>query len=185
MALGPRVQDSLLCIQPAKLQEEKDLLDDAYVGGILHDMGKIIFANVHPDLLDKISNFCVQKGLKKDFIEALSAGLNHAEIGGMVAEKWNFPSSLVESIKFHHEPTSCSKENIDVVYTVYLANAICNIEEDLLTYEQVDAEVLKAFGITSEKQLATIREKLSLLSRQTGKGNSLLGQAFNASVLVW
>jgi len=33
----------------------RNLLDDAYVGGMLHDMGKIVFSTVHPDLLVEVS----------------------------------------------------------------------------------------------------------------------------------
>jgi HD-like signal output (HDOD) protein len=124
-------------------------------------MGKIVFANVHPQLLEKITAFCAGKGVGKDFIEDLSAGLNHAEIGGMIAEKWNFPGSLIEAIRFHHEPVDCSAEYSDVVYTVYLANALCNMEDGQIAYEQLNEEVLKSFGITSEQQLKLIGEKLS------------------------
>jgi HD-GYP domain-containing protein (c-di-GMP phosphodiesterase class II) len=42
-------------------KKDNNLLDDVYVGGILHDMGKIIFSNVHPDLLAKIKDFCAEK----------------------------------------------------------------------------------------------------------------------------
>ncbi|HEQ71959.1 MAG TPA: HDOD domain-containing protein, partial [Spirochaetia bacterium] len=42
-------------------KRKKDLLDDAYVGGILHDLGQIIFTSLHPQLLTKIQNFCKAK----------------------------------------------------------------------------------------------------------------------------
>ena len=142
-------------------RKNKNLLDDAYVGGILHDMGKIIFADIHPKLLEKINNFCIEKELQRDLFEDLSAGLNHAEIGGLVAEKWNFPQSLIESIRYHHEPQQCAKEYKDVVYTVYLANSIANIESDEMVFEQVNEEVLSNFGINSEAQLMMILERLS------------------------
>ena len=44
-------------------RKDSNLLDDAYVGGILHDMGKIIFSNIHPELLKKISNICKEKNM--------------------------------------------------------------------------------------------------------------------------
>ena len=77
-------------------RRKKDLLDDVYVGGILHDMGKIIFSSVHPQLLDKINNFCKTRNIDRDLMEDLSAGLNHAEIGALIAEKWNFPNVLID-----------------------------------------------------------------------------------------
>jgi putative nucleotidyltransferase with HDIG domain len=138
----------------------KEILDDAYVGGILHDIGKIIFANIHPNLLEKITSFCKDREIHRDLFEDLSAGLNHAEIGGLIAEKWNFPDSLVEAIRYHHEPNDSSKEYRVVVYTVYLANAICNVEEGILDFELLDPKVLNFFKITSQEQFKTIVERL-------------------------
>lgn len=140
---------------------KKDALDDAYVGGILHDMGKIVFSHVHPQLLDKISSFCVDRGIERNFIEDLSAGLNHSEIGAMIAKKWNFPTVLVEAIRWHHEPTECPDAYADVVNTVYLANALCGLESGKITYDQIRPEILNDFGIKSEQQLTAILERLS------------------------
>lgn len=162
MALGSLLSHGFLRLFPCqKLQEKKDLLDDAYVGGILHDMGKIVFAHVHPKLLDRISNFCTEREIDRDLFEDLSAGLNHAEIGGRIAEKWNFPATLVEAIRFHHEPSECDPEYRDVVETVYLANALANLENGEITFEQIDPKVLAGFHIRSEEQGNAILQRLS------------------------
>ncbi len=142
-------------------KRKKDLLDDAYVGGILHDMGKIIFAEVHPQLLEKISGFCEDRNIDRQLFEDLSAGLNHAKIGGMVAEKWNFPETLVQAIRYHHEPMHCNPAMRDVVYTVYLANALVNIEDGEIAYDQLNQAVLQSYGIKSEEQVSIIIERLS------------------------
>ncbi|MFP4180043.1 MAG: HDOD domain-containing protein [Spirochaetaceae bacterium] len=142
-------------------KRKKELTDDTYVGGILHDMGKIIFSEVHPHLLDKIGNFCENRGIDRELFEDLSAGLNHAEIGGRVAEKWNFPSSLIQIIRYHHDPMDCDREHTDAVYTVYLANALVNMEEGEITYEQLNPAILADFGIKGAEQIEMIRERLS------------------------
>ena len=142
-------------------KEKKDLLDDAYVGGILHDIGKIVFSTVHPDLLDKISRFCSEKEFKHDMMEELSAGLNHAMIGAKIAEKWNFPPSLVAAIEQHHTPEIAPKEFRDVVNTVYLANSLSNLETGDITFDQIDSNVLHDFGIQTEDQLMMIQQRLA------------------------
>ena len=141
-------------------RRKKDILDDVYVGGILHDMGKIIFSSVHPHLLEKINNFCKTRNIDRDLMEDLSAGLNHAEIGALIAEKWNFPDVLVGAIRYHHEPFNAPDTNTDVTYTVYLANALCDLESGAVVYDQLDAAVLKQYQIISETQLKQIHEKL-------------------------
>ena len=142
-------------------KRKKDLLDDAYVGGILHDIGKIIFSTVHPDLLEKISRFCNEKEFKNDIFEELSAGLNHASIGGMIAEKWNFPPSLIAAIRHHHTPDHSPKEYRDVANTVYLANMMANIESGEIAFEQIETRIMQDFGIQNEEQFMMIQQRLS------------------------
>lgn len=144
----------------AKSQRKKEILDDVYVGGILHDMGKIIFSNVHPSLLEKINNFCSARDISRNLFEDLSAGLNHAEIGARIAKKWNFPEVLVEAIKYHHEPGECKQEYRGVVYTVYMANSLANFERENLSYEVMDSEVLAYFGLNSMAKFNLVRDKL-------------------------
>ncbi len=141
-------------------KRKKDLLDDAYTGGILHDLGQIIFTSLHPKMLDKIQSFCKIKGIPSGMFERLSSGMNHAEVGAQIAEKWNFPRQLISAIRYHHEPTACEEDMRDLVYTVYLANAICNMEDEKIVYDQLDSDVLKDFGIADENHFTMIRQRL-------------------------
>jgi putative nucleotidyltransferase with HDIG domain len=142
-------------------RKDRNLLDDVYVGGILHDMGKIIFSNVHPDLLTKIKEFCSEKNLPASTFEDLAAGMNHAEIGALVAEKWNFPEGLVAAIRFHHDPSSAPQAHKDLVDTVYLANMFCEMEAGNVNFDQFDPEVMSNFGIASAKQIESLLERFS------------------------
>jgi putative nucleotidyltransferase with HDIG domain len=147
-------------------KRRKDILDDIYVGGILHDLGKIIVASLHPDLLDRITNFCKSKGIPTSMLEDLSVGFNHAVIGAMIAEKWNFPEQLVAAIRHHHEPTEYAAEHRDVVYTVYLANVVADLQKEQIVFEQTNSYVLQDFGIQTEAQLKKISERLERGFRQ-------------------
>lgn len=142
-------------------RKDRNLMDDVYVGGILHDMGKIVFSNVHPDLIGKIKNFCTEKGIPAAAFEDLSAGMNHAEIGALIAEKWNFPDTLVNAIRLHHDPSMAATEYRDVVETVYLANMLCEFEVGAVTFDQFDRKALSNFGIASERQMESLIERFA------------------------
>jgi putative nucleotidyltransferase with HDIG domain len=142
-------------------RRDQELLDDAYVGGILHDMGKIVFSDIPPDLSDKIKNFCYAKGLPASTFDDLAAGMNHAEIGARIADKWNFPERLVACIRYHHDPISAPKEWKDLVNVVYLANMLCELETGNVNYDQLEPSAPESLGITSEKQLFALLEKLA------------------------
>jgi len=138
-----------------------NLLDDAYVSGILHDMGKIIFSSVHPELLEKIKGFCAERNLPSSTFEDLSAGMNHAELGALIAEKWNFPDRLVTAIRYHHDPDSAPLEYKNLVDTVYLANMLCEYEDGNADFDQFEPGPLENYNLHNKKQLEVILERLS------------------------
>jgi putative nucleotidyltransferase with HDIG domain len=137
------------------------LLDFAYVSGILHDIGKIIFSNVHPDLLNKLRNFSTERKIPKSTLEYLSAGMNHAGIGALIAEKWNFPEELVAAIRYHHNPTAAPEDYRTLVDSVYLADMFCEYQKGNVTFEQFEADPLKNFGISTKQQLDELIKQLS------------------------
>jgi len=139
----------------------KGILDDVYIGGILHDMGKIAFTTVHPELIKNIARFCIEKGVSQVLFEDMAAGLNHAQLGAKIATKWNFPEVLVEAIAHHHHPSTGKKQYAPVLNTVYLANCLCEYEVGELTFDQIDPLVLVEFGIRAEAQLQAVQTKLS------------------------
>jgi len=139
---------------------KKEIFDDVYVGGILHDMGKIVFSNAHPKLMDKIAKFSREKEIPKELFEDMTAGLNHSQIGALIAEKWNFPEALVNSIRYHHEPQNAPNSSRDIVDTVYFANLLANYEEKLVGFDQIDRRVLAAFHMPSEEHVKRVLERL-------------------------
>jgi putative nucleotidyltransferase with HDIG domain len=144
-------------------RRDHNLLDDGYVAGILHDMGKIIFSSVHPELLEKIREFCAEKNLPASTFEDLSAGMNHAEIGALVAEKWNFPEGLVCAIRYHHDPQAAPEKYRDLVDVVYLANMFCEYELGAVSFDQFDTDALGRFGIIVKQQIDGLLERFSLI----------------------
>ena len=137
------------------------IIDDVYVGGILHDIGKIIFSGIHPNLLDKIRKFGYEKDISPSLFENLSAGYNHAEIGAQIAEKWNFPISLIDAIRYHHHPERCQPKNRLIVLCVYFGNAICAYENGRKRYDAIDSSVLSKFRITNETQFKQVQSRLA------------------------
>ena len=137
-----------------------DIVDDVYVGGILHDLGQIVVFGLHGELWSRLSAICKEKSIPVRALENLFVGLNHAEIGSLLAKRWNFPEILVECIRRHHDPIGCDAEYQDAVYTVYLANCVANLEIDRITYEQIEGSVLVFFGVQKEEQFRQIAERL-------------------------
>ena len=140
---------------------EKNIIDDSYVCGLLHDIGKLIFMTAHPDFLESVKDIGRKRNVSADVFEKLLAGVNHAEIGALIAEKWNFPAEIITVIRHHHEPDMAPPMNKKLTSLVYLADMITHYETHEVDYYQFDLDVLKLFGIGSESQLRKISDKLS------------------------
>ena len=76
--------------------------DDCFVGGLLHDMGKIVLVQHLNDLFQKI--WLAMKASGQSFYEAEKSQIpvDHAQIGGYLAQKWQLPAGLVDAIRCHH-----------------------------------------------------------------------------------
>jgi len=75
-------------------------------------------------------------------LERWLTGMNHAQLGGRIAEQWGLPSILVEAIACHHEPRLATIEPA-VTLWVHLADAAAlmmgvGLGEDGLNYELRD-----------------------------------------------
>ncbi len=145
------------------------LLDDVYVGGMLHDMGKIVFSNVHPDLLTKIKSFSFERNMPASTFEDLSAGMNHAELGARIAEKWNFPDRLIACIRYHHDPSAAPEVFRDLIDTVYLANMFCEYENKNIGFDQFELAPLENFNLQSKRQIDKLLERLSSGFKKEGQ----------------
>ncbi len=104
-ALQPLWQHSLECALIAKRlawMYRYDSLDEAYLSGLTHDIGRLVIQQHFSDQYREIES-------KKDQgIELLAAekevlDVTHADIGGKVAERWSFPPTLVDVITHHHD----------------------------------------------------------------------------------
>ncbi len=139
---------------------DRSIVEDSYVCGLLHDMGKLVFETAHPQIIDRIRGVCAQKGIPANIFEKLVAGVNHGEVGALIAEKWNFPEVIASVIRHHHEPDMAPEYTKKITSLVYLSDMLVHLQTGEVDYYQFDPDVLAMFHITSEEQLVKISERL-------------------------
>jgi len=139
---------------------KKEFIEDSYVGGLLHDIGKILLLGINSKLLMRIKEICVKKNIPVRILEDITSGYNHALIGSMIAEKWNFPKKYIEILKFHNRPMNYdSNENRDLIFCIYFAN-ILNHEENVQSiFNQINKTILSFFKIDSVEQFKAMISK--------------------------
>lgn len=139
--------------------KDRQLADDVYVAGILHDIGKIIMSFLYPKVRDALESFTRERGMPVSLAEGIAFGISHAQIGARVGRKWNFPDVFVDGIAYHHEPADCPEAHRTAVYTVYLANALAwdDVTEH---FEQIEPDVLSHFGLETVEKLRSVKQRL-------------------------
>ena len=105
----------------------KNFLEDYFLAGLMHDMGKIVLNRLNPVGYKKVITVCAEKGVDLQLVESRVFGINHAEIGGLLAEKWGLQNSLREAMAFHHSPDQASGENRKLVLAIYISNAFTKV----------------------------------------------------------
>ncbi|MDY6969867.1 MAG: HDOD domain-containing protein [Spirochaetota bacterium] len=135
--------------------------EQAYLGGLLHDIGKIILLATDRELTNWISDIVKNRKIRTSTImEEVSIGVSHSSIGELMSEKWNFPDYLHETIRFHHSPLCADEKFSDFIFIVYLANMFCGIETRKYNYYYFEDRILERFNINSESQLEQLHTKL-------------------------
>ncbi len=117
---------SLGCAVGAKviggvLRHEK--LEELFVAGLLHDIGKIVVMTRLPAEFDRIAAAVNARGCPATEAEADLLGCTHADIGRQLAERWNLPAKLAGVIAWHHAPLEAGAGTLDAA-VVHLADIL-------------------------------------------------------------
>jgi putative nucleotidyltransferase with HDIG domain len=118
----------------------------AFLCGLLHDLGKVILFKTYPNHYGPI--FAISKSETDPVISAYEAenyGMDHSEIGEMLAKQWGFPPELANVIRRHHDPLGLK---IPIVRAVTQADFLAKrlgigYDGDEANYEDVDMLQLK------------------------------------------
>ncbi len=128
----------------SKMFKEKQKVDDAFMAGMLHDIGILLLATELPERLDEALTLAESANLELHEAEYRLFGTTHAEIGAYLLSLWGLPYPIIEAVANHHAPTRVTREGgFDVLSAVYLAN---HLDQGL----PVDVGYLDDLGITGQ-----------------------------------
>lgn len=99
--------------------------DQAFVAGILHDVGKVVLAQYFKELFGKVWTAMRQQGLSFCEAEKMLLPSGHAQVGGRLAKRWQLPASLIEPIIYHHTVKK-SAINLNLLMVVHVSDCIVN-----------------------------------------------------------
>lgn len=129
----------------------KDRVEEAFMAGLLHDLGKLVMVHNMPDHYGELLQATLDKNLPIQDTEMKIFGATHEQIGAYLLGLWGLPDSIVEAVAFHHCPGRCPTAAFDALGAVHVADAMAHVNSlsggDIHGH-RLSMEYLKRFGLT-------------------------------------
>lgn len=150
--------------------------EEAFVAGLVHDVGLLVEYQLFPDKLREITDEC--EANPQDFcaLERSRIGADHTAFGMAVAAKWKFPQSLKNCIAHHHDTTDLKPEYLRLTTAVMVADTIC-CQNQIGFYltgqtQEVTEDMLEIIGITPDR----VNSVLELLPDRIAESERIFGE---------
>lgn len=104
---------------------EKSLISDyALMGGLLADVGKLVFALNFPERFTEIARRVSDEAHRDFEIERELIGHAHGDVGAYLVGLWGLPNPVVECVAYNHSPIVCVGSGFTALTAVHAADAI-------------------------------------------------------------
>jgi diguanylate cyclase (GGDEF)-like protein/putative nucleotidyltransferase with HDIG domain len=144
--------------------------DVAHLSGLLHDVGKLVLPVAYGSAeLDDISTR-QSSGLARIELERERLGIDHAQAGALLADRWGMADTIVESIAWHHGGADGSYCPSPEAACVQLANVIAAMLASGAADQTLLRDALENSGLHVESldELATQAAAASALLTDSG-----------------
>ncbi len=104
----------------------KSFKEVEFIGGLLHDIGKIAMLQFDPKKYMQVIDLTVNNGMMDIDAEVEVFGADHLTVGEHIAKLWQLPSELVNIIGHHNDPDMISTSKA-LVSVVRFADLLCEM----------------------------------------------------------
>lgn len=130
-------------------EADRTATDEAFISGLLHDVGKLVLAANYPGKLQDNVAQARQKNITFWEQEYASYNASHAELGGYLLSQWGLPAGVVEAVAFHHRPAQARRQSFSALTAVHVANTLGKKgpSECHLIPQPVDVDYLRSLDL--------------------------------------
>lgn len=125
-------------------------IEEAFTCGLLHDIGSILFLRVDKTLYEHIYN--IYPLAERIQAEKEAFGVDHAELGAMIANEWKLPDPVCQTILHHHDPFK-AKQGLLITNVINVADELahCKLDEKDIDGELQFSTSASALKLTVEQ----------------------------------
>lgn len=76
-----------------------------FVAGLLHDIGHLVLFIKHPEQMRACMVMAAEQDRDIDAVERDIFGFDHAQLGAALMASWKLPQSLIQAVRYHHQPS--------------------------------------------------------------------------------
>jgi HD-like signal output (HDOD) protein len=98
--------------------------DDAWLAGLLHDIGYWVFIQECPGEFARAIELSRAQGLPLFECELRTVGATHAQIGAYLLGLWGLPYPVVEAVALHHTPAAITPHGYDLLGALAVSHAL-------------------------------------------------------------
>ena len=124
----------------SSLKLPKIQIEDAFLGGLLHELGRLVLACNYPAEYEKVIQCAQRKAIPIKEAELETFGTTHAQVGAYLLWLWGLPDAIAEIVAHYGQPSSGTQAPI---LAVHVANAL--VTEGL--EREIDLECLSSMGL--------------------------------------
>lgn len=123
----------------ARITDNKNLAEELFLGGLLHDIGKAILFISNEERYNEIIQ--ATRDESTSVLEDRFFHTSHKEVGAIVLEKWNFPEIFIDIAK-EHGAVNISSQNKNIIILLSIADLL---SEKILNkyFKKRDQELLE------------------------------------------
>ncbi len=98
-------------------------LEEFFIAGLLHDVGKIALDSYLPEDFAKVVSRVKEADCTMLEAEEAVLGVSHADIGGWLLQRWSLSQGLVDAVSRHHTP-ALAGENLKSAAIVHVGDIL-------------------------------------------------------------
>lgn len=99
--------------------------DEAFVAGLVHDLGLIVMLQLFPEEMKEIEARCLGGNASFRALEDSLVGADHQLFGDALAMRWGFPAGLRVAVACHHALDGLTGELRKIATLVHTADTLC------------------------------------------------------------